>query len=121
MKKQQLVVSFPSYKLGTFHNPLPDIGRNEPCPCKSGKKYKRCCGLKQAGMIAAKCVDVSKRNLGYTPNPGAVSYQAGQNSITIAPASDAGPEASPAPAPEAAGIKGLLRKGLTLIRKGGAK
>jgi uncharacterized protein YecA (UPF0149 family) len=19
-------------------------GRNEPCPCGSGKKYKRCCG-----------------------------------------------------------------------------
>ena len=22
------------------------IGRNEPCPCGSGKKYKNCCGLK---------------------------------------------------------------------------
>lgn len=22
-------------------------GRNEPCPCGSGKKYKQCCGLKQ--------------------------------------------------------------------------
>jgi len=22
----------------------PKIGRNEPCPCNSGKKYKRCCG-----------------------------------------------------------------------------
>ena len=22
----------------------PRIGRNEPCPCASGKKYKRCCG-----------------------------------------------------------------------------
>lgn len=21
------------------------IGRNEPCPCSSGKKYKKCCGL----------------------------------------------------------------------------
>ncbi|MEI6420473.1 MAG: preprotein translocase subunit SecA [bacterium] len=21
------------------------VGRNEPCPCKSGKKYKHCCGL----------------------------------------------------------------------------
>ena len=20
------------------------IGRNEPCPCDSGKKYKKCCG-----------------------------------------------------------------------------
>jgi uncharacterized protein YecA (UPF0149 family) len=21
-----------------------EIGRNDPCPCGSGKKYKRCCG-----------------------------------------------------------------------------
>jgi len=20
------------------------VGRNDPCPCGSGKKYKRCCG-----------------------------------------------------------------------------
>ena len=23
------------------------VGRNEPCPCGSGKKYKKCCGFKQ--------------------------------------------------------------------------
>ena len=22
----------------------PDVGRNDPCPCGSGKKYKKCCG-----------------------------------------------------------------------------
>ena len=22
----------------------PEIGRNDPCPCGSGKKYKNCCG-----------------------------------------------------------------------------
>ena len=22
----------------------PKIGRNDPCPCGSGKKYKHCCG-----------------------------------------------------------------------------
>jgi uncharacterized protein YecA (UPF0149 family) len=21
------------------------VGRNEPCPCGSGKKYKKCCGF----------------------------------------------------------------------------
>ncbi|WP_238322026.1 SEC-C metal-binding domain-containing protein [Komagataeibacter europaeus] len=21
------------------------VGRNEPCPCGSGKKYKTCCGM----------------------------------------------------------------------------
>jgi preprotein translocase subunit SecA len=25
------------------------IGRNDPCPCGSGKKYKKCCYLKQGG------------------------------------------------------------------------
>lgn len=27
----------------------PKVGRNDPCPCGSGKKYKKCCGAKQAG------------------------------------------------------------------------
>jgi hypothetical protein len=22
----------------------PKVGRNQPCPCGSGKKYKKCCG-----------------------------------------------------------------------------
>jgi preprotein translocase subunit SecA len=21
------------------------VGRNDPCPCGSGKKYKKCCGV----------------------------------------------------------------------------
>jgi uncharacterized protein YecA (UPF0149 family) len=25
-------------------NPLTKTGRNDPCPCGSGQKYKRCCG-----------------------------------------------------------------------------
>jgi uncharacterized protein YecA (UPF0149 family) len=25
-------------------------GRNEPCPCGSGKKYKKCCLFNQAGV-----------------------------------------------------------------------
>ncbi|MHC4129070.1 MAG: SEC-C metal-binding domain-containing protein, partial [Planctomycetota bacterium] len=25
----------------------PAIGRNEPCPCGSGKKYKNCCGKRK--------------------------------------------------------------------------
>ena len=25
----------------------PRVGRNDPCPCGSGKKYKKCCGAKQ--------------------------------------------------------------------------
>ncbi len=26
---------------------LPKVGRNDPCPCGSGRKYKKCCGAKQ--------------------------------------------------------------------------
>jgi hypothetical protein len=35
-----------------LHKPVPivsagnKVGRNDPCPCGSGKKYKKCCGLK---------------------------------------------------------------------------
>jgi len=29
-----------------FRRDQPKIGRNDPCPCGSGKKYKKCCGLK---------------------------------------------------------------------------
>lgn len=38
------------YVDGTVHTPepirreAPKVGRNEPCPCGSGKKYKKCCG-----------------------------------------------------------------------------
>lgn len=30
----------------SFNNAIkkPNIGRNDPCPCGSGKKYKHCCG-----------------------------------------------------------------------------
>ena len=28
----------------TVHRTAPKIGRNDPCPCGSGKKYKNCCG-----------------------------------------------------------------------------
>jgi hypothetical protein len=30
-------------KSGTIHNDN-KVGRNDPCPCGSGKKYKQCCG-----------------------------------------------------------------------------
>ena len=31
----------------TVVNQEPKVGRNEPCPCGSGKKYKNCCGRNQ--------------------------------------------------------------------------
>ena len=31
-------------KSGTVVNAEKKVGRNDPCPCGSGKKYKKCCG-----------------------------------------------------------------------------
>lgn len=31
-------------KVDTYVKEQPKVGRNEPCPCGSGKKYKKCCG-----------------------------------------------------------------------------
>jgi preprotein translocase subunit SecA len=33
--------------LASRHQPVKDLsktGRNDPCPCGSGKKFKNCCG-----------------------------------------------------------------------------
>ncbi|MDR3334061.1 MAG: DnaJ domain-containing protein [Treponema sp.] len=32
------------FEVQTVHRTEPKIGRNDPCPCGSGKKYKKCCG-----------------------------------------------------------------------------
>ncbi|MBV9211979.1 MAG: SEC-C domain-containing protein, partial [Acidobacteria bacterium] len=32
-------------KVRTVTRDQPKVGRNEPCPCGSGKKYKKCCGV----------------------------------------------------------------------------
>lgn len=39
---QQKVRELP--KPMSIHRSLPKVGRNDPCPCGSGKKYKKCCG-----------------------------------------------------------------------------
>ena len=35
---------FPSTLVSTFVRESPKVGRNEPCPCGSDKKFKKCCG-----------------------------------------------------------------------------
>jgi len=34
----------PDVKQAPIHREAPKVGRNDPCPCGSGKKYKKCCG-----------------------------------------------------------------------------
>ena len=36
-KRNKNIVKFPTLQ-------KPQVGRNDPCPCGSGKKYKKCCG-----------------------------------------------------------------------------
>ena len=36
----------------TYRRPEPKIGRNDPCPCGSGRKYKHCC-LAQSAAAGA--------------------------------------------------------------------
>ena len=31
-------------KVETFRREVPKVGRNDPCPCGSGKKFNKCCG-----------------------------------------------------------------------------
>jgi len=31
-------------KVATFRREAPKVGRNDPCPCGSSRKYKKCCG-----------------------------------------------------------------------------
>ena len=35
-------------KVETIVNEAPKVGRNDPCTCGSGKKWKRCCGAQRA-------------------------------------------------------------------------
>lgn len=60
--EKQLIVHFPSYKLGTMRKPFVEPGRNRPCPCGSGKKYKHCCLDKYNSKVRAMCVEASRKN-----------------------------------------------------------
>ena len=42
--RDEILKEFKKSKI--YHAPV-KIGRNDPCPCGSGKKYKNCCGKKK--------------------------------------------------------------------------
>jgi len=42
--ESQRVMSRISIEDSTYRRITPKVGRNEPCPCGSGKKFKQCCG-----------------------------------------------------------------------------
>jgi uncharacterized protein YecA (UPF0149 family) len=39
-----------SREAGTARREAPKVGRNEPCACGSGRKYKQCCGAAGPGL-----------------------------------------------------------------------
>ena len=39
----RMMGGYGKYKKWLKDNPIKKIGRNAPCPCQSGKKYKKCC------------------------------------------------------------------------------
>ena len=43
----QAAVPKREHKQETVRRDAPKVGRNDPCPCGSGKKYKHCCGRNQ--------------------------------------------------------------------------
>jgi uncharacterized protein len=43
-KARRLLANDPLGGTPTFRRTMPKVGRNDPCPCGSGKKFKQCCG-----------------------------------------------------------------------------
>ena len=41
---RRFVEGEPFDNVTTFRRTVPKIGRNDPCPCGSGRKFKQCCG-----------------------------------------------------------------------------
>ena len=47
-ERDDKIISFPQKAEKTYRKEMKKIGRNAPCPCGSGKKYKHCCGRDQS-------------------------------------------------------------------------
>ena len=52
---------------------VPTIGRNDPCPCKSGKKYKKCCLAADQARVSEQLRADEQRNSVHRPDPAAVA------------------------------------------------
>ncbi len=62
-RKQHSKVIWPGFS----NNPLPrhiaKIGRNDPCPCESGKKYKDCHEKQGSAYLEKLAAEVDKQRL----------------------------------------------------------
>lgn len=57
---------------GTVRRPIAKLGRNDPCHCGSGKKYKRCCQAKDQDVLADASAYAGVTRTQLHENPGIV-------------------------------------------------
>ena len=88
---------------GTFKKNFVEPGRNAPCYCGSGRKYKHCCLDKNYAPVREKCAAASKKNMDATLPPAAEAPR------TPAPKRENAAGAAP-------GLLSRLKKGITLHR-----
>jgi SEC-C motif len=65
--------------------PVPELGRNEPCHCGSGRKYKRCCLAKDAERLRA------ERDAGAAAGGGAIGGGGASGKRGLPRANEQGP------------------------------
>ena len=51
INEQQIENNFNNYILEQKNKLIKKVGRNEPCPCGSGKKYKKCCLINDEKLL----------------------------------------------------------------------
>jgi hypothetical protein len=62
---------------------MPKIGRNDPCPCGSGKKYKQCCGRPQQAPRVL-YIHPAKQEVGYDPRQATMGRPYGLMPVGVA-------------------------------------
>lgn len=76
----------------TVRRPIPKLGRNDPCHCGSGKKYKKCCYssdqalLRDASEHAGATRSALKHNPGLVDDPGIIERMRAYELKTVKPA-----------------------------------
>ena len=55
---------------------IPELGRNEPCHCGSGRKYKRCCLQKDSERLRSERVSAAAGAGNYVGGRGATANSA---------------------------------------------
>ncbi len=72
----------------TFKRETPKVGRNDPCPCGSGKKYKKCCGNTVQSPARAKISSEGRTDALRTASPTISSAQVRSLAVSDLPRLD---------------------------------